>query len=439
MMTFSFDLACLGAFALSTILFLVWRVFFKPKPPQLQEQQTPADTHFDLSTFKVTDQPNMWMFDNLLSKEFLDYVDQQFEAQDLPVRHEKVVAYEKHSRSLMLPLDEHTVEFTNLLEKLGHFVPVEDCPVLVISDVWGDDQGCHLDHVEIDDLAPLYQNLRFLDGDKQRQHPENPGRIVPTLSIVVYFNDEGSINFPKLDLELQGKRGRIFMWQNYKDEERPEANPLAAHYGKYDQTRPKRVMACGILANETPDPTQPATTEGVLYCPNACGHHSHHDNPSYGDAQTYQTNNKLLFSTGSENRCLWEEAVVTKCTWNNKLSYENDQWSYEFRYSQNLVNQFKGVSGVKILTQSALTSQTTRTCGNDHDDICVYYVLAHLLGLDPHECCGWICACHLCNYTVARKASEVEKLAKHVAQHEKALQAWKEVGVLTHHLNDALQ
>lgn len=425
MMNFPFEVACMGAFALCTVVFLLWKVF-SPKQQGKQQQQEPCTpTHFDLDKYKVTDKPNMWMFDDLLSKEFLDYIDQQFETLDLPVHHEKLHTYEKHTRSLALPLDEKTVEFTNLLEKLGHFVPTEACPMLVISEVWGDDQGAHLDHVEVDNLAPLYQNLQFLDREKQRQHPDNQGRIVPTLSMVTYFNDEGSIVFPKLDMELEGKRGRIFMWQNYHDEKRPEANPLSTHYGKYSHTRCKRVMACGVLSNETPDPTQPATTKGVLYCPNACGHHAHHDD----SMQQLYNNNQLVFvKDDGQARCMYKEVMVTKSTW------DEVKWSYELTPTKNLVNHYLGVSDVvETLTQKQMEAKTTRSCGCGHEEVCVYFLLVRQLGLEPAEACGWICACHLCNYSYTSTDVQGARLRKQVAQHENTIQVWEEVGVFDHH------
>jgi len=425
----------------------MWRMLFKQLKAPQQKQRPKEDQHFDLSPYKVVgtgNQLNLWMFDNLLSKEFLDYVDQQFEAQDLPVHHEKAPVFEKTTRSLMLPLDEKTVEFTNLLEKLGHFVPTEACPVLVISEVWGDDQGPHLDHVEFDNLAPLYQNLQFIDGKKQRRHPENPDRVVPTLSIVVYFNDEGSIVFPKMDMELEGKRGRIFMWQNYHDEERPEANPLATHFGTYNHSRCKRVMACGILANETPDPTRPATTKGALYCPNACGkqipfknprrkqpklyspHHAHHDNSMN---QSYNNNQKLFF-VSEQDRCLHREVQVTKCHW------DDVKWSYDLAYTNNLVNTYFGVhEQTETQTQAQLESRTAKSCGQGQDEVIVYYVLARLLGLDPHEAVGWVCSCHLCNYTAASilESTPTERFQKQITMHEKTLTLWEEAGLLKHH------
>jgi hypothetical protein len=426
-MNFSLDLACLGAFALATVLFLMWRMLFKQVNAPQQKQRPKEANNFDLSPYKVSDQLNLWMFDNLLSKKFLDYVDEQFEAQDLPVHHEKVVSHEKSTRSLMLPLDENTVEFTNLLEKLGHFVPAEACPVLVISEVWGDDQGAHLDHVEFDNLAPLYQNLQFIDGQKQRRHPENPDRVVPTLSIVVYFNDEGSIVFPKLGMELEGKRGRIFMWQNYHDEKRPEANCLATHFGTYSHSRCKRVMACGVLANETPDPTKTATTKGALYCPNACGHHQHHDSSMN---QAYNDNQKLFF-VSEQDKCMHLEVRVTKCTW------DDIKWSYQLEFTNNLVNShYKVCQTVQTRIQSQLEASTAKSCGQGQDEVIVFYLLAHLLGIDPHEACGWVCSCHLCNYTCPSKNGDVaERIRKQIVMHEKTLLLWKEAGVLKSHPN----
>merc|ERR1719300_1714819 len=133
----------------------------------------------------------------------------------------------KKMRTIVFEVNEKTKELPELLQKIGHIKPHEECPVLVISDVWNRDQQPHMDHVTLDALAPTYQKINFVDHSKHQVKINRSCRVIPTFSIVVYFNDVGSINFPKANLEFNGKRGRIFMFQNYDDNSRPFANDIS--------------------------------------------------------------------------------------------------------------------------------------------------------------------------------------------------------------------
>ena len=67
-----------------------------------------------------------------------------------------------------------------------------------------------MDHINLDDL-PGYK-LDFLDLTRQSTSPINPRRVVPTISVVVYFNSVGGLQFPHSADKLgtiAAKRGRI--------------------------------------------------------------------------------------------------------------------------------------------------------------------------------------------------------------------------------------
>jgi hypothetical protein len=151
----------------------------------------------------------------------------------------------------------------------------------MIADVSGQAQDPHIDHISVKDLEKRYGELRFLDLCKQSRSPYNPHKIVPTLSIVVYFNDVGGIRFPyspSMKEFIPGKRGRIVMFPNFHDHERPVSNKLCSHYGVYFEDVPRRLMTMGILANETPSMDQSSSlTDGLIYCAGVRDQGIYHD------------------------------------------------------------------------------------------------------------------------------------------------------------------
>jgi len=227
------------------------------------------------------------VFDGLLSERLLDHVDGLFSSQEVHELHSKEGrnGRNRHSRNVAVDIDEHTRELVDVLRSIGHIHEVERCCQVLISDVWGDSQDAHMDHVNIDELAHIDNNLQFLDLSRQSRSLANPRKVVPTFSVVVYFNHVGGICFPHAlmrDRTIPGKRGRVVMFQNYCDMQRPDHNALTTHYGIYLDSMPKRVMTAGILSNETPAFGTKLCT-GLLYCPGLANEGVRHDNPSYGN------------------------------------------------------------------------------------------------------------------------------------------------------------
>jgi len=91
-------------------------------------------------------------------------------------------------------------------------------------------------------------------------------RLVPTCTLLVYFCEEDGLVFPKATdwvpsnswhitdkgTQVFGKRGRIIMFDNYRDdrEANPTSNPKAEHFGLYTQGRTKRIFVGGVLSNK---------------------------------------------------------------------------------------------------------------------------------------------------------------------------------------------
>jgi len=229
----------------------------------------------DMSSYLVCSEPNIWIFDGLLSEAFLQHVDSAFESGQVHECHQVEAGRRRDSRSVQLAVGRGTQEIVDVIRTLGHIDEVEPCRKLCISDVCGDTQTPHVDHINIDDISRTYKKTGFVDMGKQSAGKSNASKIVPTFSFVVYFNSVGGIKFPQARLPhciIPGRRGRIVMFQNYIDSQRPAYNPLATHYGIYFDDIPKRVMAMGILANETPSvfgagPGHGRKTHGLIYCP----------------------------------------------------------------------------------------------------------------------------------------------------------------------------
>jgi len=371
-------------FAFISLTFFAFQFFQKKKKQNLKV--------FDTAKHKVSGEPNIWVFDDLLSEGFLNYIDEQFEIQkdNLEFESEENGFYVKYKNTLKLDVDDKSEEVIKVLRKIANFEPHEKCPVIAVSDVWGDDQGHHMDHVDIDDLAPFYQKLNFIDRSKQECYPNDPSALVPTFSFVIYFNDVGSIVFPNIDREFEGKRGRIFMFQNYRDAERPVANTNSTHYGRYNFETPKRVVAMGLLSNKTPDVTQGAPkTEGIMYCPNACSHHAHH---AEEDLYAYSVN-QIIVSKDHDSI-----PMARKVTTIYPDGYEgNVGIFYKVTYQQSLINDYFNLSGSSnIIKEYDLTQTAKKSCGLFEEEVWVFIVITDIIGLNDAEAAGWICSCHLC-------------------------------------------
>ena len=153
----------------------------------------------------------------------------------------------------------------------------------MVSELWASGQDAHVDHVNLDDVANSNQ-LSFLDLSRQSCSESNPRRVVPTISIIIYFNAVGGLCFPKSDMgSIAAKPGRMVLFHNYEDELRPCHKPSAAHCGIYFEKLPKRVLVMGVLANETPQfqGTPPPSAEALIYCAGTQRDPLFHDHPSY--------------------------------------------------------------------------------------------------------------------------------------------------------------
>jgi len=183
-----------------------------------------------------------------------------------------------------LDINEQLTELPQVLQQISHIQDVAPCGKAWIMDVLGRDQGAHMDGWEVEKSR---QSMQMLDLSKCSIQCHNGfNTVIPTLSFVIYFNDSGGISFPRASLSkpmISAKRGRIVMFQNYDDTNRPAHNPKALHHGVYGQSF-KRVMTAGVMSSETPLQLQGPEfanapfTRGFLYAPIM-----HRPNTSCGD------------------------------------------------------------------------------------------------------------------------------------------------------------
>ena len=153
----------------------------------------------------------------------------------------------------------------------------------MVTEVFGRGQDAHVDHANIDDVASGHP-IDFLDLTKQSPSKSHPRRVVPTISIILYFNAVGGIRFPYADgmHTIAGKRGRMILFENYDDSCRPAHKTSAKHYGIYFEEVPKRILVMGVLANQTPPMEKTSEpTKGLIYCAGTERDPLFHDNPSY--------------------------------------------------------------------------------------------------------------------------------------------------------------
>jgi len=217
--------------------------------------------------------PHVWVVDEAVPQSMLDHVDQAFAADSRG----KTTKDEYHgrpltSRSIEFEMDETSRPFFEMIAHCWGLNLEEPFEKFMVSDIWGAGQSAHVDHINLDDLDG--RNWNFLDMALQSSETRNPRKVVPTVTVVVYFNSVGGICFPNAPEEvgtIAAERGRVVMFENYlKDCQRPSHNPAAAHYGLYFQDKPKRILVMGILANQTPQFSpglQPkALTRSFLYC-----------------------------------------------------------------------------------------------------------------------------------------------------------------------------
>ena len=180
------------------------------------------------------------------------------------------------------------MEFTRLLGKICGANLIDSSGCIVVVDIMGKKQQAHMDSFDIRNvpapLAPLVDRKRLSSPHNLPDWAVTtpPTFVIPTLSFVVYFNDVGGCTFPHAEMAnktIQGKRGRIIMFGNYIDSQRPSHDTTAMHFGTYDG-KTKRIMTMGMLSDRMPakllgrshDPE--GTVRGLLYTANK--HNSNH-------------------------------------------------------------------------------------------------------------------------------------------------------------------
>ncbi|CAE7353095.1 unnamed protein product [Symbiodinium sp. CCMP2592] len=246
----------------------------------------------NFSVDHISTRPHVWVVDGAVSERFLDFVDNQLASSEGTVTSELRNGKSITSRSVEFGVDDVSRQLFETVAGFWGLPPEQSIESFVVSDICGEGQTPHVDHINLDDL-PGYK-LDFLDLTRQSTSPINPRRVVPTISVVVYFNSVGGLQFPHSADELgtiAAKRGRIVMFQNYVDTDRPYHDSMAAHCGIYLDSLPKRILVMGILANDTPSfsPGRPESIcpkPGLIYCPGTAQDPLRHDAPSYDYMRT---------------------------------------------------------------------------------------------------------------------------------------------------------
>lgn len=217
--------------------------------------------------------PHVWVMDEAVPQSLLDHVDQAFATDSRSTTtKEEYHGRPLTSRSIEFDMDETARPFFEMIAHGWGLSLAEPFDKFMVSDICGAEQSPHVDHINLDDLDG--RNWSFLDLGLQSSELRSPRKVVPTVTVVVYFNSVGGICFPNAPEEVStiaAQRGRVVMFENYlEDCQRPSHNPAAAHYGLYFQDKPKRILVMGILANQTPQfspGSEPkALTRSLLYC-----------------------------------------------------------------------------------------------------------------------------------------------------------------------------
>lgn len=242
----------------------------------------------------VSQDPKIWVVDDFLPAKFLQMVNSTFDSAD--GRHKCQVVKKPNGREVLARNIDFDVKdelcqevFQKISELCGISGALCGFTQFMVSEVCASGQDAHVDHVNVDDMGS--SKLSFLDLTRQSCSEAEPRRVVPTISIIVYFNSVGGIRFPSASgmKTIAAKAGRMVMFHNYDDESRPYHKASAEHYGIYFETLPRRVLIMGVLANHTPqDPTESSAfcTPAVIYCAGTRRDPLYHDNPSY---DTYKT------------------------------------------------------------------------------------------------------------------------------------------------------
>lgn len=240
----------------------------------------------------VSRDPKIWVVDDFLPLEFLQMVNSTFDSAQTKCQ----VVKKPNGREILArnidfdATDELCQAVFQRISELCGISATCGFTEFMVSEVRASGQDAHVDHVNVDDVGS--SKLSFLDLKQQSCSEAEPRRVVPTISIIVYFNPVGGIRFPSASgvKTIAAKAGRMVMFHNYDDESRPSHKASAEHYGIYFETVPRRVLIMGVLANHTPDPTQSSTscTPALVYCAGTRRDPLYHDNPSYDGYKTPQ-------------------------------------------------------------------------------------------------------------------------------------------------------
>jgi len=250
-----------------------------------------------LSKYLVCNDPKIWVIDDYISPDLLNYVDQNYKAQ--------LTVKENELDCDFWTLDEPILrdEIIDALVTLAGIDEIQRLGQFAISDSrLPKDQSPHTDHVSL--AWPQFKNDHILNDFLHMEHhdimvlppagesspdenkliktctsmrrchsrsvlnssEDNRIKFVPTSTLLVYFCEEDGLVFPKATdwvpsnnwqitdkgTQVFGKRGRIIMFDNYEDdrETNPNANPKAEHFGLYTRGRTKRIFVGGVLSNK---------------------------------------------------------------------------------------------------------------------------------------------------------------------------------------------
>lgn len=367
-----------------------------------QRKQLNKKTFFDTAPYLVCSEPNIWVFDDLLPENFLTHIDKIFDSGDVDI--EKVPDKRDHFKFVrMVTLERGKNNGSSALldtfAKISHVTEIEKCRYVVVSEIWGENQDCHMDHADIDNLAPAYQKLGFLNLNRFNRFCFDKSKVIPTFSFVVNINDVGSIVFPNAaltDKTIPAKRGRIVMFQNYIESQRPITNTLCHHYGTYSTEKAKRVITAGVLSNHTPDLRLSTSEPAVIYILNWQSDHTDYlPRPKFNPKAKVLAKSKYgcldaIISWSNSDELYWENGQSYK-----KLGGGRDKAEviYKVSFTENLLNNYLGIEGNKNISQKDLI----QSCGNINDEMVVFFVLSVIVGAPKSLAKGWICTCHLCH------------------------------------------
>lgn len=247
----------------------------------------------DWSSYLVCSSPNIWVFDDLLSKGLLKHLNSSCDSADTDEVRSWIYFRESLTRMWPIHRNSTTEEFFEVISVVSGVRLVEQLRTARVLDRRGDMQNPHVDHVNVEHLREQYSDevLSFLDMSQHSESMHDGPTLVPTYSLVVYLNDVGDIRFPKArggkGVSIKGRPGRIIMFQNYIDGDRPKHSTLATHFGMYLPDHAKRLITMGVLSNQTPVKGTAAPI-GLVYCPGSldktsnthhCGHHEAEQDP----------------------------------------------------------------------------------------------------------------------------------------------------------------